>query len=88
MKFLGHLVAPFWAGFNLNAGGQIYYRIATDNMTMAQVAKVIGESNMIFNNSYRPALAVIVTWERVPLAFRNFVRVRTASYVDNIFMIV
>ncbi len=55
------LIAPLWADFNFRDSGTIFYRLATDNSTLDNVASIIGDRTPNYAE-FRPTLAVVVTW--------------------------
>ena len=55
------MIAPLWADFNFRNGGTLYYRIEDKQTVLDRISEKLVAQNQDYK-SYRPTLAVIVTW--------------------------
>ena len=54
-----------WNDFILEGEARLYYRVSRNSSDLDTLSRLI--ANATSDESYRPALAVIVTWENVAL---------------------
>ena len=55
------IIAPLWADFNFRLEGNLFYRVANDNITLNAIVERISQRNSAYAD-YTPTEAVIVTW--------------------------
>ena len=59
------VIAPLWANFDF-VTGTVYYRVSTDEATLARVSRMINDSNPDFHE-FIPSLCAVVTWSEATL---------------------
>ena len=57
------LIAPFWADFDLQKGGSVYYRQTAQPDILQQIEFAVSRASGL---QFRPTLAFIATWDAVP----------------------
>ena len=60
------VIAPLWADFDFTVTGTVYYRVSTDEATLARVSRMINDSNPDFHE-FIPSLCAVVTWSEATL---------------------
>ena len=60
------VIAPLWADFDFRETGTVYYRVSTDEATLARVSRMINDSNPDFHE-FIPSLCAVVTWSEATL---------------------
>ena len=66
------MVAPLWADFNFRNGGTLYYRVETKDNILNSISEKLAQQNNAYN-TYKPTLAVVITWFESRLLRNNFV---------------
>ena len=60
------LITPLWIDLITTDAGSIYYRTTENASILDKVVEMITDVNSNYSD-YQPSLAVIVTWDDVPL---------------------
>lgn len=72
------LIAPLWTDLNVNSGGSVYFREASDSETLERARNLTQEHFPAVD--FEPAYTTIVTWSEVPHSFRSFGLVSGEDY--------
>ena len=59
------LVAAYWSDVDIRCGGAIYYRIAKDPATLADIGSVVKELGTTASQNFVPVEALIVSYYEV-----------------------
>ena len=57
-------MAPFWADFDSETQGSVFYRATNDSSIMHEIATMISSINSEYSH-YMPRQALIATWEDI-----------------------
>ncbi len=82
VTFRHSLIAPLWIDLNPVLNGCIYYRATNESDVLNQASSLIAGSNPEFGG-FQPTLAVIVTWDRVPVHANTSIIVRSTINVTS-----
>ena len=74
------IIAPLWMDLNPVDAGLVYYRTTMNASILERVVEMITDINSNYSD-YRPSLAVIVTWDDVPLISNHFKRVSIINII-------
>ncbi len=76
--FQDAIIAPLWTDLILEESARLYYRVSRNPSDLDVIASLI--ANATLDDSYLPILAVVVTWENVPL-FRNKASIVSSMHI-------
>ncbi len=76
--FSDAIIAPMWTDFVLTGRARLHYRVSRYPSDLDILSRLI--ANATSDDSYRPILAVIVTWENIAL-FEDKSRTVSALYI-------